>query len=155
MSLPINPTPQFIERNFIVTKPTITRLFIGGAIAVIAGAILATAAIWIAIANDVFVMNGPDVVGLRGSALAWSLLAAGVVGGLTMLAGAVVGVVSSIGALLNTWQLENKSWFVVLLGLWIFSLGFIGMIAYILAGPDGTRHPSSLRAQAPTGATPA
>ena len=155
MTLRLNPYPASIERNFIVTKPTITRLFVGGALAVVAGFILAIASVWIAFADDVFVMNGADIVGLRGSALAWLLLGFGVIGGLTMLAGAVVGVVSSIGALLNTWQLENKAWFVVLLALAILSLGFIGMIAYVLVGPDGTRDASVRRAHAPTGASPA
>ena len=48
-------------------KATVTRLFIGGGLAIVTGAILAVVAIGIAIANDVFVMNGPDIVGLRGS----------------------------------------------------------------------------------------
>ena len=50
-----------------MSKTTVTRLFIAGGLAVIAGAMLAVAAVWIAIANDVLVMNGPDIVGLRGS----------------------------------------------------------------------------------------
>jgi hypothetical protein len=118
-------------------KNTVTRLFIGGTIAVIAGAILAIAAIWTAIANDVFVMNGPDIAGIRASGLAWSLLGLALVGGLAMAAGAITGLVAWIGALLNTAQLERKTWFLVLLLLGIFSFGFIAMIAYVLLGPDG------------------
>ena len=53
-----------------MSKAPVTRLFIGSGIAIIAGAILAIAAIWLAIANDVFVMAGPDIVGIHGSALA-------------------------------------------------------------------------------------
>ena len=45
---------------------------------------------------------------------------------------------SWIGALLNTWQLDSKTWFAVLLLLGIFNLGFFAMIAYLIAGPDGT-----------------
>lgn len=138
-----------------MTKATVTRLFIGGALAVIAGAILAIAAVWIAIANDVFVMNGPDVVGLRGSALAWPLLGLGAVGGLAIMAGLICGLVSWIGALLNTSQLENKTWFIVLLLLGIFSFGLLAMIAYVIAGPDGTAGAAGHRAQVPAGATPA
>lgn len=121
-----------------MSKATVTRLLIGGIVAVIAGAGVAIAAIWIAIANDVFVMNGPDIVALHGSGLTWTLLALGALGGLTMLAGMVSGVIAWIGALLNTWQLASKVWFVALLLLGIFSLGFIAMIAFVLAGPDGT-----------------
>ena len=57
-----------------MSKATVTRFFIGGMLAVLAGAMLGVATVWIAIANDVFVMNGPDVVGLQWSALTWSLL---------------------------------------------------------------------------------
>ena len=53
-----------------MSKTTVTRLFIGSGIAVVAGAILGIAAVWLAIANDVFVMSGPDIVGIHGSALA-------------------------------------------------------------------------------------
>ena len=111
--------------------------FIGGLIAVVTGAIVAIAAIWVAIANDVFVMNGPDIVAVHGSALSWSLLGIALAGGLAIAAGAIAGLVSWIGALLNTAQLESKAWFLALLLLGIFSLGFFAMIAYLFAGPDG------------------
>lgn len=118
-------------------KSTITRLFIGSAIAVVAGAILATISVGLAAANDVFVMNGPDVVGIRGSALALSLLGLAVVGALTVMGGLIGGLISWIGALLNTAQLESKIWFLALLLLGIFNVGVIAMIAYIIVGPDG------------------
>jgi hypothetical protein len=65
-----------------MSKPIVTRLFIGAGLAVIAGACMGVAAVWAALATDTFVMSGPDIVGLRGSALAWSLLGIGIVGGL-------------------------------------------------------------------------
>lgn len=138
-----------------MSKTTINRLFIGGGLAIIAGAILAIAAIWIAIANNVFVMNGPDLVAVQASALAWSLLGVAIVGGLAMMAGAIAGLVSWIGALLNTVPLDNKTWFVALLLLGIFSFGFFGMIAYLIAGPDGTRPAGVGSAQVATRPTPA
>jgi hypothetical protein len=138
-----------------MSKATVTRLFVGGALAVIAGATLFIAAIWIAIANDVFVMNGPDIVAIRGSALAWSLLGLAVVGGLAMMAGAIAGLVSWIGALLNTSQLESKAWFLALLLLGIFSFGLVAIIAYVIAGPDGTRTPGGAGARVAPGATAA
>ena len=63
-----------------MSKTTVTRLFIGSGIAIVAGAILSIAAVWLAIANDVFVMSGPDIVGIHGSALGWSLIGFGIVG---------------------------------------------------------------------------
>ena len=118
-----------------MSKASVKRLFIGGGVAIIAGAMLAIAAVWVAIANDVFIMRGPDIVGLQGGAVAWFLLGMGVVGGLVVVAGLIAGFVAWIGALLTTWQLESKTWFVVLLLLGIFNLGFFAMIAYLIAGP--------------------
>jgi hypothetical protein len=121
-----------------MSKATITKVFIGGAIALLAGATLIIAAVWIAIANDVFVMSDNEVVGVRGSGLAWSMLGLGIAGGVAMIGGMIAGLVAWIGALLNTADLESKNWFLVLLLLGIFSFGFFAMIAYVIAGPDGT-----------------
>jgi len=137
-----------------MSKATVTRLFIGGGIAIIAGSILAIAAVWIAIANDVFVMNGPDVVGLRGSGLAASMLGLAVVGALAIMGGLIAGLVAWIGALLNTWQLESKAWFIAMLLLGIFNFGFFAMVAYLLRGPDGASG-ALRRAQAAARPTPA
>jgi hypothetical protein len=120
-----------------MSKATVTRLFIGAGIAVIAGAVFAIASVWIAIANGVFVMNGPDIVGLRGSALGWASLGLGIVGALAIVGGLIAGLVAWIGALLNTWQLESKAWFIGLLLMGIFNLGFFAMVAYLISGPDG------------------
>ena len=59
-----------------------------------------------------------------------------------MVAGLIGGLVSWIGALLNTWQLASKTWFVALLLLGIFSLGFFAMVAYVMAGA-GRRRPTA------------
>jgi len=135
-----------------MSKSTVTRLFVGSGIAIVAGSILAIAAIWLAIANDVFVMNGSDIVGLRGGAVAVSLIGLGIVGGLAVLGGFLGGLTSWIGALLNTWQLESKAWFVGVLLLGIFNLGFFAMVAYLVAGPDGMRPSADPSARAPAGA---
>lgn len=138
-----------------MSKSTVIKLFIGSGIAIVAGAILAVAAVWVAIANGMFVMNGSDIVGLRDGALTWSLLGAGIVGSLAVATGFIGGLVSWIGALLNTWQLESKAWFIGVLLLGIFNLGFFAMVAYILAGPDGTLDAADRRADLRAGASPA
>ena len=127
-----------------MSKAIVTRLFIGAGLAMIAGAVLAIAAVSIALAGNVFVMSGADIVGLRGSALAWASLGLGIVGLVAFVGGLIVGLVAWIGALLTTWQLESKAWFIGLLLLGIFNLGFFAMVAYVIAGPDG----------APSGARP-
>ena len=134
-----------------MSKSTVTRLFIGSGIAIVAGAVLLVAAIWLANLNDVFMTNGSDIVGLRGSGLAWVALRLGVVGSLAVIGGFAGGLVSWIGTLLNTWQLQSKAWFVAMLLLGIFNLGFFAMIGYLVAGPDGTTT-SAPRTQALAGA---
>ena len=132
-----------------MSKTTVTRIFIGSLIAFGSGAILAIAAVLIALASNVFVIDGPDVVGVRSSALAWTLLGLGIVSVIAMMGGLISGLVAWIGALLNTWQLESRTWFAVLLLTGIFNFGFVAMVAYVIAGPDGTT------ASAPTRRTPA
>ena len=110
---------------------------------------------WLAIANDVFVMNGSDIVGLQGGAVAWSSLGLGLLGILALVGGLTAGLVSWIGALLNTWQVESKAWFIGLLLLGIFNFGFFAMVAYLLAGPDGSTDAAVRKAQTAPQATPA
>jgi hypothetical protein len=135
-----------------MSKAAVTRLFIGSVIAAGAGTIVAIVAVWTAIANDVFVMNGADIVAIQGSLLAWVLLGFGIVGGLAVAGGLIGGLVSWIGALLNSSQLESRTWFLALLLLGIFNFGFFAMIAYLIVGPDGTtivaRNPAAASAGA-------
>jgi hypothetical protein len=122
-----------------VSKATVTRLFVGSVIAFVAGAILAIAAVWIAYADGAFVMRGPDVIGVQSTPLAWTIVGLAALAALAMIAGCVGGLVGWIGALLNTSQLEDKTWFVLLLVLGLFSFGLVAMIAYVIGGPDGTK----------------
>jgi hypothetical protein len=121
-----------------MSKETVKRLFVGSLIAAAAGMVVAISAVWVAIANDVFVMNGQQIVGINGSALALVLGGLGIAGAMTFTGGLIGGLISWIGALLNTAQLESKAWFLALLLLGIFNFGFVAMIAYLIAGPDGT-----------------
>jgi hypothetical protein len=118
-------------------KATVTKLFIGSLIAFGAGAIVAIFAIALAVANDVFVMDGNDIAAIQGGTLAWVLIGLAILGVLAAVGGVIAGFVAWIGAVLNTWQLDSKAWFVGLLLLGIFNFGFIAMIAYVIAGPDG------------------
>ena len=135
-----------------MTKATVTKIFLAGVLAAIAGGIVVLVTGGIAYTNDVFVMNGQDVVGLRSGPFTWTLLGVGLVGALAMAAGAVAGLIAWIGALLNVSQLDSKVWFVVLLLLGLTNFGIIGMIAYIIAGPDGTTRTATRQVPAPVGA---
>jgi H+/Cl- antiporter ClcA len=123
-----------------MSKSAITKLFVGSMVAIVAGVLMATAALIAAFAGGGFVMDGPDVVGVANPQFTWPLIALIIVAGLAIVGGAIGGLVSWIGALLNTVQLDDKLWFIVLLVLGLLSFGFIAMIAYVIAGPDGTIH---------------
>jgi hypothetical protein len=121
-----------------MSKSTVVKLFISSVIAVAAGATLAVAAAWYAYANGAFVMSGPDAVGIVPSAFSWTMVAFFALGALAIVGGLIGGLVSWIGALLNTVELEDKAWFIVLLVLGLLSFGLVAMIAYVIAGPDAT-----------------
>jgi hypothetical protein len=120
-----------------MSKVTVTRLFIAGIVAVVAGLMLALAAVVAALAGGGIVIGGPAVVEVNGGPLSWALVGL-VIALVAITGGAIAGLVSWIGALLNTMQLDDKTWFVLLLVLGVFRFGFVAMIAYVLAGPDGT-----------------
>jgi hypothetical protein len=122
-----------------MSKSVITRLFVGGLVAVIAGVVAATFCVFWAFASGGFVVSGHDVVGVNGTGFTWTLIALIVGSGFVILGGIIAGIVAWIGALLNTVQLSDKTWFVLLLVLGLLSFGFFAMVAYVIAGPDATR----------------
>ena len=121
-----------------MSKSVVLRWFFGSLIGLAGGLVLLVVAGAVALANDVFIMRGPDVVGIRSGALAWTL--AGLVGLalLVLMAAAVAMFVAWIGAVLNTASLPSKTWCVVLLVVGLLGLPFIAALAYVIAGPDGT-----------------
>jgi hypothetical protein len=121
-----------------MSKATITRLFLGSVVAFVAGIVLAVVALLAAVGSDAFVMDGPDVVGIQATPAAWTAFVVGLIAVFAVIGGSIGGLVSWIGALLNTAQIEDKTWFIVLLVLGLFSFGLVAMIAYVIGGPDGT-----------------
>jgi hypothetical protein len=121
-----------------MTKPAITRLFIGSIAAFVAAIVLGIFACTWAFANGVFQLDGPDVIGLNSSTTTWWMIGLLVVAGLVVLGSMIGGLVSWIGALLNTSRLDDKTWFILLLVLGLLSFGLVAMVLYVVAGPDGT-----------------
>ena len=121
-----------MSRQHPMSKRSITRLFVGAIVAFAAGVVLVLAAIPAAVASN------------------WAVtVTLAVAGSLAMLAGAVAGVVSWVGALFNTLQLEDKAWFVALLALGLLGVGVLAMLAYVVSGPDGTKPGASRDGPAP------
>jgi hypothetical protein len=118
-------------------KSLINKLFFGSLIGLVGGLILLAVAGGLAFANNVFVMNGPDVTGVNASPLAWTLLSLMGLGMLVIAAGAIAQFVAWIGAVLNTANLPDKGWFIVLLVVGLLGFPFIVTLIYVIAGPDG------------------
>jgi hypothetical protein len=120
-----------------MSKTTITRLFFGAIVTLAVGLVVAFATVVAAIAGGVVTIGGSNVVSFDGQVFAgslpWLLIAALVLAG-----GTVAALASWIGALLNTWQLDDKTWFVALLVLGLLSFGWVAIAAYVIAGPDAT-----------------
>jgi hypothetical protein len=127
----------YLERD--MTKSTVTKIVIGSLFAIAGGVVLLATGLFLAYVNGAFIMRGPDVVGMHPSAFTWSMAGVAVVGTLAVIGGALAQFVAWIGALLNTSRLEDKTWFILLLVLGLLSFGFIAMLVYVVAGPDGTR----------------
>jgi hypothetical protein len=128
-----------------MTKPVITRVFIGSLIAIVGGIVLMIAGGLLALANGTLTMSGPDVTGFKPSAGGWSVIGLVLVGALAAVGGSIGQFVAWIGAVLNTSRLEDKTWFVLLLVLGLLSFGLIAMIVYVLGGPDGTEPEARLQ----------
>lgn len=120
-------------------KAVIVKVFLGSLIGLIAAVIVGGIALVLAVSRGAFVMNGPDVVGINPDPFGWSMLALAGFAVLVMAAASVGLFVAWIGALLNTANLPDKAWFVVLLVGGLLSFGFLVTAAYVIAGPDGHR----------------
>ena len=130
-----------------MTKSNVTKLFMGSLIAIVAGVFLVALGFMIALATGTFVMEGPDVTGFQLSSSAPAAFGLAFLGVLGIVGGGIVQFIAWIGAVVNTSRLEDKTWFIVLLVLGLLSFGFIAMLVYVLAGPDGTATPQQASAQ--------
>jgi hypothetical protein len=122
-----------------MTKSLVVKLFWGSLIGLAAGLILMGITFALAINSDIFIMRGPDVIGIKSGVLSWTLLGLMALAMLLLLFAAAVHFVAWIGAVLNTAQLPDKTWFVVLLVVGLLGLVFIATVAYVIAGPDGVK----------------
>jgi hypothetical protein len=130
-----------------MSKSVITRLFVGGIIAFVAGVFIIVIAGLIALASGALIFQGGDLTGWRPTPQLWTVAIIGLLGVLAILGGGLAGLVAWIGALINTAQLQDKTWFVLLLVLGLLSFGFVAMLAYVIGGPDSTKLASSSNQQ--------
>jgi hypothetical protein len=121
-------------------KTTITKVWLGGITAIALGLV----AMGIAV-GAVFCSAGTFTTGPEGQIYSftpredsyfWSLIAVVIVGGLAALAGAIAQFIAWIGAIVNSYHLADRMWFLVTLLLGLVGFGLIVMILYLILAPD-------------------
>ncbi|HSU35447.1 MAG TPA: hypothetical protein VLJ88_07290 [Propionibacteriaceae bacterium] len=115
-----------------------------------AGAVVLGVAAAVAFGNDVFVMDGPDVVGINAGSLGWALIALMGLAALVLALATIAQVVAWIGTVLNTAARPDKTWFVFLLVLGLFGFGFVATLIYVVADLDKTPQAPIEAAKNPT-----
>ena len=130
-----------------MSKRAITRLWIIGLIVLVVGLIVGGTSLGLMFANGGHFTpsvngNGSDFVPNLDTFF-WTTMTVAAAGFLVALVGVIMQIAAWIGALVNTNMLQDKTWFIVLLvggilGLGHGLIGFAVMIAYLVAGPDGT-----------------
>jgi hypothetical protein len=137
-----------------MSKPMVTKLFLAGIVAVGAGVVLMIAGGLAAVGGNLVVIDGSEVTVNAPTALDWTGVFVATLGVLAIVGGVFAGFIAWIGALVNTAQLEDKLWFVILLVTGLFSFGFIAMLVYVLAGPDSTVRSTEPTVSPPTSVMP-
>lgn len=126
-------------------KSLIVKLFVGSLIGLIGAAVLFLVTISLAGSAEAFIMEGPDVVGVRPDGLAWLMLSLAGLGVLLMVLASIGLFIAWIGAVVSTAALPDKTWFIVLLVGGLLSVGFPVTLAYVIAGPDTPSTPPDQR----------
>ena len=124
-----------------MSKAAITKTWLGGMIAIALGFIAGGVATGLMLAyGGTFEAassgNGYDFVP-RLDSFFWTMVGIISVSGVVVLGGAIVQFAAWIGALVNSYQLHDKLWFVLMLVLGLIGFGLVMMIVYIIAAPDG------------------
>lgn len=130
-----------------MTKSAITKTWVAGVIVLAAGLLMGGISLGLMLAygghfSPAQSGNGYDFIPTT-DGFFWTMVGLMIVGFTVAAAGGIVQLVAWIGALVNTYPIQDKTWFVVLLaggllGLAFGLIGFAVMVAYIIAGPDGT-----------------
>lgn len=129
-----------------MSKSGVTKLWIAGLIVLVVGLAVGGVSLGLMLAyggtwQPSVSGNGSDFVPTL-NGFFWTTVGFMIAGCTAAAVGAVIQLAAWIGALVNTYQLEDKAWFIALLigGLLGFAFGLIGfavMVAYLVAGPDG------------------
>ena len=133
-------------------KSTVTKIWIAGLVSFVAGLIVGFIGLGVMLGlggtwEPSTAHSGSDFVASYNTAF-WTGMYV-MIGGFTFAGlSIIVQLAAWVGALVNTYQVPDKTWFAVVLvtGLFGFGfalIGFAGMIAYLIAGPDGSLYSAS------------
>ena len=126
-------------------KPAITKLWLTGLIGLTLGLLVGGLGLGLMLAYGGHYTAAPTGDGYdfvpTVNAFFWTTIGLMVVGFTLAAAGGVAQLAAWIGALVNTYQLEDKAWFIALLAGGLLGLGFAliqfaAMVAYLVAGPN-------------------
>jgi hypothetical protein len=122
-------------------KSTITKTWVGGIVAIALGFVAAAVATGLMLAYGGTFTSAPSGEGYdfvpTQDAFFWTMVSIIIAGFVVACAGAIVQFVAWIGALVNSYQLQDKLWFVLTLILGLIGFGLVMMIVYLIAAPDG------------------
>jgi hypothetical protein len=121
-------------------KQAIIKVFLGSLLGGVGGVVSLVLAGIVLYRSDTFILDGPDVVGVESSWLSWTMLAVATIAALVIAGAVIAQLVAWIAAVLNTGGLPDKTWMIILLVTGILGFGFLGMVAYMVAGPDDEQH---------------
>ncbi len=128
-----------------MTKSTVTRTWIAGLIVIVAGLFVGFGSLALMLAFGGTFEPAPSGSGQdfvpNMDGVFWTTVSFMILGFTAAVVGGIIQLVSWIGALINTYALPDRTWFVVLLvgGLLSLAFGIVGfavMVAYLLGGPD-------------------
>ena len=127
-------------------KSTISGVWLGGLAGIAGGVVAILAGTFLMLAYGGTWSGDPSNQQFTPAidAFFWWMVGLITVGALVVLAGGLAQLVAWIGALVNTYALADKTWFIVLLiagavGLVGLAItGFVAMVVYLLIGPDST-----------------
>jgi hypothetical protein len=128
-----------------MTKSTITRTWVAGLAILAAGLVIGGISIGLMLAYGFTAApngDGYDFVPSTGNFF-WTTVGFTVLGFTAAAVGGIVQLAAWVGAMINTNRIADKTWFSVLLiggllGLVFAPIGFAAMLAYVVAGPDGS-----------------
>ena len=125
-----------------MTRTTIAVLFIVSTVAFVVGATMGIVTTVSAVANGAIEIGGSQLVTLHPGQIGAAIAAYAVASAIAV-AGSIALYVSWAGALLNTWRLDDRSWFAGILGAGVVGLAWVATAVYLVAGPDRRAAPTT------------